>query len=854
MNSRIHKVILSITAFLIAVSVYGISDKSTAQSARKVISLNGTWQIAEGGMEKIPAKFDREVVVPGLVDMAKPSFKEPGPKVAERSSYSQKDPRRDAFWYRRTFNLSDPIAAFVLLKIGKAMYGTRVFLNGKLIGDHSPCFTQGLFDVKDDLKIGENELIIRVGADRNAVANLVESGTDGEKSRFIPGIYDNVELIMSGSPHIVNIQAVPDINNKSVTVHSWVVCKPLPHETKLHVIVRESVSRKVVGEADCLIPVSSAEPEQNGSTTIPIRGCHLWSPEDPFLYELEASTTDDNFITRFGMRTFRLDPATGHAVLNGKPYFLRGTNVTLLRFFEDPLRDDKPWNEEWIRLLYKRFRDMHWNSFRLCIGFAPELWYRIADEEGFLIQDEYPVWWGVSTRINADVLAVEFREWMRERWNHPSVVIWDAANETYSPETGKAIQMVRALDFSNRPWNNGWGEPIAEGDADECHPYHFIFGPNQPFRMTDLGNDPGTKAGLLIAQPFGEEKLLRKNPIIINEYGGLWLNRDGSPTTLSKEPFDYLMDPASTVAQRRLLYARNMAAITEFFRAHRQAAAVMHFCGLGYSRPDGQTSDEWVDVEKLTWDPDFYKYVRDAFAPVGVMLDVWKDEFPGGRNQEFPVIIFNDLEKAWNGDVLFRLLQGEKTIFEKKIPAKIDGYGVSRISFTAAIPAKADAYQAEATLVMTPAGSIRSLRDFAVLTPEQSEGRRNLALQRQVKASSIPEKDNKPNKAEFAVDGDRSSGWTSDKGKPQWIAVDLGELQTISRVELSWNWSQAPKSYCIQVSGDGELWETVFSSKEASLSTSTSHFPATKTRWVRLYLTGKDDEEGYAINDFAVYH
>ena len=629
-------------------------------------------------MDKIPVKFDRAVVVPGLVDMAKPAFTDPGPKVADRSSLSQKDPRRDAFWYRRTFNLSDPVPEVVQLKIGKAMYGTRVFLNGKLIGDHVPCFTQGLFDVRDALKIGENELIIRVGADRNAVSDLVETGTDGEKNRFIPGIYDNVELITSGSPHIVNIQAVPDIDKKSVTVHAWVKCTPVAADTKLHIIIREAVSRKVAGEADCLIPAGSSGLEQTGSKTVPIRGCHLWSPEDPFLYEVEVQSSADNFSTRFGMRTFRFDPSTGHAILNGKPYFMRGTNITLLRFFEDPLRGDKPWSEEWVRLLFKKFHDMHWNSFRFCIGFAPEMWYRIADEEGFLIQDEYPIWWGTSTRIKAEVLVPEFREWMEERWNHPSVVVWDAANETYSPETGKAIQQVRALDFSNRPWNNGWGEPVDEGDADECHPYHFIFGPNQPFRMSDLAKDPGTKAGLLIAQPFAEEKLLRKNPVIINEYGGLWLNRDGSPTTLSREPFDYLMDPSATVAQRRMLYARYMAAITEFFRAHRQAAAVLHFCGLGYSRSDGQTSDEWFDVEKLTWDPDFYKYVGDAFAPVGLMLDIWDEELPAGENHEFPVIIFNDLEKDWKGVVRFRLTSGEKTIVEKSIPAKVAGFGTTQ--------------------------------------------------------------------------------------------------------------------------------------------------------------------------------
>ena len=854
MSLRIHRIILSIMALIVTASIYGNIGKAPMQSGWKVISLNGTWQIAEGGMEKIPAKFDHGVVVPGLVDMAQPEFKEPGPKVADRSSISQKDPRRDAFWYRRTFNLSDPIAAFVQLKIGKAMYGTRVFLNGKLIGDHAPCFTPGLFDVKDALKVGENELIIRVGADRNAVANLVESGTDGEKSRFIPGIYDNVELIMSGSPHIINAQVVPDIDHKSVTVHSWVKCTPGTVTTKLHITVRESVSRKVVGEADCIIPASSSGSEQNGSTIVPIRGCRLWSPEDPFLYELEANSTDDHFITRFGMRTFRLDPATGHAVLNGKPYFLRGTNVTLLRFMEDPKRGDKLWNEGWIRLLYKKFHDMHWNSFRLCIGFAPELWYRIADEEGFLIQDEYPVWWGVSTRVNADVLVVEFREWMKERWNHPCVVIWDAANETYSPETGKAIQQVRALDFSNRPWNNGWGEPLDAGDADECHPYHFIFGPDQPFRMPDLAKDPGTKAGLLIAQPFAEEKMLRKNPIIINEYGGLWLNRDGSATTLSKEPFDYLMDPSATVAQRRLLYARNMAAITEFFRAHRQAAAVMHFCGLGYSRPDGQTSDDWIDVDKLTWDPDFYKYVGDAFAPVGLMLDVWKDEFPAGKTQEFPVIIFNDLEKAWKGNVRLRLSNRVATILEKTLPAKVAGYGTTKLAFTLDIPVQPATYQAEVTLSDSPTGVVSSFRDFSVFTPEQQEAHRNLAQGQPVKASSELVKDSTPSRAELSVDGDRNTSWKSEKGNPQWIAVDLGKIQTISRVELSWDWGMTTKSYLIQVSDDGEIWDTVHSVNEEVLRTETTRFAPTQARWIRLFFTGKDNGEGYSIYEFAVYH
>ena len=152
----------------------GWAVTATGESAlRTTLSLDGTWQIAEGSLANIPAAFDRSVPVPGLVDMATPPFIEPGPKVANRSAIPQKDPRRDAFWYRRTFTVDGTIPSVAMLKVGKAMFGTRVILNGQLIGDHAPCFTPGFFDAKAALKAGKNELLIRVGADRDAVTAAV---------------------------------------------------------------------------------------------------------------------------------------------------------------------------------------------------------------------------------------------------------------------------------------------------------------------------------------------------------------------------------------------------------------------------------------------------------------------------------------------------------------------------------------------------------------------------------------------------------------------------------------------------------------------------------------------------------
>jgi beta-galactosidase len=841
-----------IAAALICLSVVSIRAEGPSASARRtVILLDGTWQIAEGGLNSVPAEFDRQVPVPGLVDMATPAFVEPGPRVSDRQAWREKDARRDAFWYRRTFEVKGPLPAVAQLKVGKAMFGARVFLNGILLGNHAASFTPGYFDARAGLRPGTNIVVIRVGADRDAVIGRAESGFDSEKVRYIPGIFDSVQLILSGTPHIVNVQAVPDIETHSASVHVWLSYSGPPADEKLHVSIREASTGRVAGEADVDVSAPSDGSQKETAIRVPIRNCRLWSPEDPFLYQLNVRGSDDSFSTRFGMRSFRLDSASGHAVLNGKPYFLRGTNLTLYRFFEDPQRGDKPWRNEWVRRYLKSLREMHWNAARNSIGLLPEAWYRIADEEGILLQDEFPIWTQqLPGTHNEDELAGEFREWMEERWNHPSVVIWDGANETFDPVIANAIRQVRRLDYSNRPWDAGWNVPGDPGDSDEAHPYHFIFGPDQPFRMYKLARDPGTRAGLFIAQPYADKKLLWPNAIIINEYGGLWLNRDGTPTTLSKGIYDYLLDPAATTAQRRELYARDMAALTEFFRVHRKAAGVLEFSGLDYSRPDGQTSDDFIDIEKLTRDPSFSRYVGDAFAPVGLMVDSWAEEYEAGASKEFAVLLVNDLAEDWKGNVRFRVLQGDKVINERVTPAAIPAFGTGRVTFSIQIPATPSNYQLEATLLKTPVGPVSSLRDFSVLTPEQREARRNLAQGQPVKALS---ERSDATGARYAVDGNGDTQWTPAGGGPQWVAVDLGQTKDVSHVLAVWNWQGYPKEFSIETSIDGTNWSEVAAAQKSDEPIVTLRFNTVAARWIRILIPGNEKAPMYSLEELEVY-
>ncbi len=825
-----------------ACATFSGARPAPAQQGRRVVPLDGTWEIAEGSPEKTPQAFDRRVRVPGLADMAQPAFAAVGDQQSGR--------HRQAFWYRRTFAVDGPIPAVARLKIRQAMFGARVFVNGQLAGDHLPCFTSGEFDVRKLLKgPGEtNELVIRVGAHRSVLPKGMPDGFDFEKIRYIPGIFDSVDLILCGTPRVANVQAVPDLEGKAVRVVAEIDGPGGAAGAGATFQVREAATGNVVGSGQTPLPAASGL--RTVDVRVPIQGCRFWSPEDPFLYELDVSTGADTLRARFGMRSFRFDPKSGKALLNGKPYPLRGTNVCVFRFAEDPSRGDRPWREEWVRRLHRAFRSMHWNSIRYCIGFPPELWYRIADEEGLMIQDEFPIWYGGQwpPELKADALVKEYTEWMRERWNHPCVVIWDAQNESITPETGKAIAGVRRLDLSDRPWDNGWSPPASPGDCYEAHPYAYG---NPAFRLSSFAKLPGAPGvpGGLGGNVFPNTA---KNPVIINEYGWLWLNRDGSATTLSKKAYETLLGPDSTAAQRRELYARLLAAKTEFWRCRRQVAGVLHFCGLGYSRPDGQTSDNFLDIEKLNLEPSFQKYVGDAFSPVGLMVDFWDDDPPAGKTRQLPVVVINDLYAEWQGSVRLRLLRDDHAVADESQPCRVAGLGTRTLTFAVKIPAEPGRYRLVAGLVAAGRPPVESLRDFAILTEGQRRARDGIAKGRPVTASSSVTVGGEHFPAQAAVDGDPTTRWSSEFSDPQWIAADLGRPVKIARVELVWEAAYG-KSYTIDVSPDGKTWKTAYSTDSGKGGSEVIRFAPVEARWVRMHGAKRGTPFGYSLWEFKVF-
>jgi hypothetical protein len=350
--------------------------------------------------------------------------------------------------------------------------------------------------------------------------------------------------------------------------------------------------------------------------------------------------------TRFGMREFRFDTATRRAYLNGKVYYLRGSNITFHRFLEDPQCGRLPWDEKWVRkLLVEIPKRMHWNSFRFCIGPVPDKWLQIADEAGLLIQNEFFIWGWRNQWDTAQVVA-QYRDWMRDNWNHPSVAIWDAQNETRAEQLSSIIRDVRALDLSNRPWENGYNLPVGPDDPVEDHPYLFSR-LGKGFEIADLENMTGAKS-TNSAHPTGHAAL-------INEYGWLWLNRDGAPTELTRDVYARLLGAKAGAKERLEMNAYLVGGLTEFWRAHRNFAGVLHFVYLTSSYPEAFTSDHWANMEKLELHADFADYVGEAFKPLGVYLNFWQPTLRAGTSRAVNVMLINDDYSASAGRLVLSL-------------------------------------------------------------------------------------------------------------------------------------------------------------------------------------------------------
>ena len=659
-----------------------------ADDGRTTISLNGEWDFDQTELAFPPRKYTRKIPVPGLVHLARPKisqyekfFKKPdGVELVEQFNFLERDYTPMYNWYKRKVFIDEKFKDEQLfLTIKKSQYVTRVFVNRHEVGASMECYTPMDFNITSAVKYGsDNEILIQVG-DRAWLPSEAAGGTDKEKVHYLPGIWDDVFITATGKMRVDKVLFLPSLAKGLVTVKTLVRSLYPPQmlygdkmkdSCKIEYCVKEKTTGRIVGKK-MIEGEAKRDNRTYFETSISLDNPKAWTPDSPFLYEGEVSVYDqdelvDRYSVNFGMRDFSRKGK--FFTLNGDKFYLRGSNITLQRFFEDPDCQALAWDREWVKkLMVDLPKSIDWNAMRICVGIVPDFWYDLCDEYGIVLQNEWLYWqnhgWDEQVRK-------EYTNWVWSDGNHPSIVIWDAINENWDSYIGNTlIPKLKELD-PTRILDAGYMTSDQMGtndEMDEPHPYRALTLMHSSELNDYFKNNP-YNLGALHENWVGFSSILDAGvPQLVNEYGWIWLWRDGRPSKLTLNNYNYYLGENATPEQCRELQAYWLELETEWLRSERSVGGILAFCHL--TNNYGFTGDWFInDIKDLEPSPAF-RWFKHCFAPSAVFIDLADRRYTKhleplkpGSDLVFNLVGVNDLNKESSGKVLLKLLDEKGTI------------------------------------------------------------------------------------------------------------------------------------------------------------------------------------------------
>jgi len=452
-------------------------------------NLNGWWQYAVTDTASAqPTAWTGRILVPFAIE-------------SQLSRVRRAVSPGERLWYRRTFRAPPFAGGRLLLHFGAVDWDATVYLNGRPVGRHRGGYDPFSFDITDAL---------RAGSEQELVVSVWDPSDGGEQPRgkqvraprgiwytSVTGIWQTAWLEPVPPTRITALDIRPDVDSSRLVLRVSVTGAPAGE--RIHAAALAGANR-----------IAQAEGALDEPLVLPVPDARLWSPDDPFLYDLRVQlASGDSVSSYFGMRKIGLArDSTGvlRLFLNNRPLFQYG-----------PL--DQGWwpdglytapTDEALRYDVEMTRRLGFNMARKHVKVEPARWYYHADRLGLLVWQDMP---SANNRTPAsrEGFASELENVVDALRNHPSIVMWVPFNEGWGQhDTERHTAWLEAHD-PTRPVNSasGWTDH-GTGDVADLHAYP---GPTLPER-------DGRRA------------------LVLGEFGGLGLPLDGH-TWLDRDNWGY---------------------------------------------------------------------------------------------------------------------------------------------------------------------------------------------------------------------------------------------------------------------------------------------------------------------------
>lgn len=337
---------------------------------------------------------------------------------------------RGTCYYAKELDKIDlPEADQYYLELRGANASADVYVNGKKLAHHDGGYSTWRVNMTEAL------------ADKNLIVVALENGKNDRvypqnaDFTFYGGLYRDVNIIAVNESHFdldyyggPGIKVTPEIKGADADVEVEVYLTNAKAGQRLSYTIKESDGTVVAkGETD------AADTKINFN----IVNVHLWNgKKDPYLYTAEVELVEngeaiDTVSTRFGCRTFKIDPERGF-ILNGVDYPLRGVSRHQDRWgYGNALLPEH--HREDIELIC----EMGATTIRLAHYQHDQYFYDLCDEKGLVIWAEIPY---ISSHMptGRENTISQMKELVIQNYNHPSIVVWGLSNEITMSGTSDA--------------------------------------------------------------------------------------------------------------------------------------------------------------------------------------------------------------------------------------------------------------------------------------------------------------------------------------------------------------------------------------------------------------------------------
>ena len=354
------------------------------------------------------------------------------------------------WWYRRFIPVPLPRHGRYILHFSNVDYYCRVWFNGQLVCEHEGYMLGFEIDVTDLVREGEdNLLIVKVWSpwDHTVEKGRYDSRTFAVERRMVKGTYEHADTFIQRDVNPVGIYGEVWLETADeVRIYNPSIKYNLSVDTCTATVTAEAVADIVnEGEYQVVLTVTDLKDEsvalrieepltgndiRLSGKTAPVRLWSVWDQGEQNLYHVQldvcrGDTVCDSYGYVLGFRTIRLirDNEKTQAVLNGRPFYIRGTS-----YFPDVYVSNM--TEERYRRDLLRIREAGFNFIRIHVHVEQHLFYEICTELGLgIMQDSEFNWMHPTDKEYEKRFVAVYKDTLRMLMHHTSIFFWVCLNE-----------------------------------------------------------------------------------------------------------------------------------------------------------------------------------------------------------------------------------------------------------------------------------------------------------------------------------------------------------------------------------------------------------------------------------------